>query len=470
MNFDLKSLFKSKKSPPAEDTKQAKGLPPQLESALIWAKANLLLVMLAIVSVGALGAGWWYQGEFQSAIDEEAATYAGKAAELARLQSSEVTITIPGSAPVTVNTVVTAKLVDAVKQRMGVGGSDAVAIRRNAVAHNKGSHEPVVNLRLAPKDPKRQEVHLDFFKALNERYAELLAEVNAGSPPSEEDVVIKLQRRQVRFVQSNLKKAGDAALTSEERGQLQPELVSYRLALYNEVAQTRGMYCDAESIGLPSEPPAKGDLLRLWRLQWELWIAQDIVRACEMVNVDAAIQTAPIKRLARIQFVGPVLARGESSPSGEGGEPAPEGGEAGAADDSLATAPPIDPGAPVNMSQFATSAKGWASNQLFDVFTTRVNLFVETTKIPQIANAFSKQNFIVVTDVKIRPVDPFATAAEGFVYGNDAVSELTLTLESAWLREWTGPLMPDEVRAQLNTSGMLAGSEPSSTPDSTKEN
>jgi len=34
-----------------------------------------------------------------------------------------------------------------------------------------------------------------------------------------------------------------------------------------------------------------------------------------------------------------------------------------------------------------------------------------------------------------------------------------LTIDSAWLRQWTGPLMPDPVRKQLGTSGTVQGGE-----------
>lgn len=470
MKIDLKSLFKRKSSAPVGDSAAARSLPPQVESALIWVKANSLLVILATASVAALGAGWWYQGEFQAANEAEAQSYAGKAAELTRLQNSEVTITIPGSAPITTTTVVTQLLVEKVKERMKGGGSDSTEISRDAIAHNRGAHEPVINLRLPAKDPIRQQIHLDFFKALTRHFGELLTEIDAGSPPSDEDVTVKLQRRQVRFVQSSLKKAGDATLTSEERSQLQPELISYRLGLYREAAQNHGIYCEVEAIGLPAEQPAKGDLQRLWSLQWHLWIAQDIVRACKSVNGDAKILEAPVKRITRIQFLGPVIAREGPAPAEPEGDSAPAVDAEGNPIDAPPSAPPINPSAPVNIAQFAVSSKGWATNQLYDVFSSRVSLVVETSKIPDVSNAFSKQNFIVITDVKIRPVDPFVAANEGFVYGDAPVSEITLTLESAWLRAWTGPLMPDEVRKALNTSGALIGMGQDAATEPTKEN
>lgn len=471
MKLNLKSLLKFKKSSGgAAVATPAKQLPPQVEKTLIWVKANFLLVLLATVSVAALGGGWWFQDEFRTTLAEEASTYAGKGAELARLQTGEFTITIPGSEPMTQRGVVNEALVTAVKQLMGQGGgSDSAVIRADAVARNRGAHESVVNLRIPAKSPERESVHQDFFKELGKQYDALLLEVDAGSPPSDEDVTIKLQRRQGRFAQNDLKKAADATLTTEERSQLQPVLVSHRLGLYSEVAQSKGIYCEAQDIGMPNEQPAKADFKRMWALQWQLWVAQDIVRACKSVNATNKIPDAPIKRITRVQFLGPVLG-GVVTTSDDSSSSAAESDPAASGSEGVAPGLAINPSAPVTMDQFGVSRKGWTTNQLYDVFSARVTLIVETTKIPQISNAFSKQNFIVMTDVKIRPVDPFAAANEGFIYGNQALSELTLTMESAWLREWTGPLMPDDIRKQLNTSGMLAGLGQDAATEPAKEN
>jgi hypothetical protein len=54
-------------------------------------------------------------------------------------------------------------------------------------------------------------------------------------------------------------------------------------------------------------------------------------------------------------------------------------------------------------------------------------------------------------------VDSFAAAEEGYIYGAAPVSAVSLKLETIWLREWTGPFMPDDLRSRLNTSGMLLG-------------
>lgn len=82
---------------------------------------------------------------------------------------------------------------------------------------------------------------------------------------------------------------------------------------------------------------------------------------------------------------------------------------------------------------------------------------VETAKIPLVTDAIVQQNFIAITNVRISPVDPFVAIQSGFFYGESPVSTVVLSLESIWLRQWTGPLMPDEVRLKFHTTGQVQG-------------
>jgi hypothetical protein len=80
---------------------------------------------------------------------------------------------------------------------------------------------------------------------------------------------------------------------------------------------------------------------------------------------------------------------------------------------------------------------------------------VETAQIPLLANTFSKQNFIVITDLRISQVGSFNALKTGYFYGENPVSKVVMVLESVWFRQWTGPLMPDEVRAEFGTTGQV---------------
>ena len=117
-------------------------------------------------------------------------------------------------------------------------------------------------------------------------------------------------------------------------------------------------------------------------------------------------------------------------------------------------------------TNFDVSLSGRISNALYDVVNIHINLIVETRAIPDILDAFAKQNFMNVIDLSITPADAFDAIREGYFYGGENVANLELTLDTIWLRSWTKTFMPDVVKASLgipldnkgeNTSGGLGG-------------
>jgi len=188
----------------------------------------------------------------------------------------------------------------------------------------------------------------------------------------------------------------------------------------------------------------------LWFLQWKYWIAEDVVSACSKMNQGKSILNGPVKRIISMNFLGRLKSVGAPESTGEETPPALDGGAV-----QPISGVPIDSNAIVSMSNYGVSPRGWASNQLYDVYRTQVELVVETAQIPLLANAFSKQNFIAITDLRISQVDSFNALGMGYFYGESPVSKVVMVLESVWLRQWTGPLMPDEVRAEFGTTGQV---------------
>jgi hypothetical protein len=138
---------------------------------------------------------------------------------------------------------------------------------------------------------------------------------------------------------------------------------------------------------------------------------------------------------------------------GDGAAPPP-------APDAPATA--AAPNAPLGVPQldvtqeaardYKRSFTGRATNPIYDVRTAYVTLIVETARMPELFDALAKRNFMTVLDVTVRPADAFAAARDGFIFGKAPVSEVTMTIESVWLREWTAPFMPPEVRTALGVN------------------
>ena len=442
-----------------------------------WAKDNLLLVILGGASVAALAGGYFAADMMTASVMEEAQSKAARMSELKDLERTQVTLEVPGQAPFSANAIVNQKLLEEYQSRMDTLRKDSAQVREFAVQRNRGTHQPFMSLRLQKGDPALEQIHLDFFDAASAAYAKLLSQSRIGSVPDEAEVQAFLVRRKEQFIASDLKKGQNEQLNAQEAEALSRELGNARLQSYNEAARDFAMYADPETLRVPTAPFKKDSpevvLPSLWRQQWEFWVLSDILAAFAKVNgPDANVQAAAVKRIDEVRFVGPIGAGGAAPAGGDG---AAQAGDASAGDGSMGdgtmgdgsmaggmgmTGTPIDPAMPVTLDNFAASFTGRRSNQLYDVFATDVTFVCETARIPQVFDALAQQNFITITMASIRPEDPFEAAEEGYIYGPAHVSLVRLRLESVWLREGTGPLMPDPVRKRLGTSGTLAGAAP----------
>ncbi len=466
LKLDLNSLFKRKAKNPEQEDFQASPSEQsrKAKKVLVFVKSNLLVFSVSATSITAFVFAVIFSSDFHIENEAKAKEIAIKIDALAKLERTAVSITIPGNDPVTGTLTVNRKLVDTVKSRMEqdstIGSTAGDSVTLAAIQFNQGSHRPILSLRFKPSDEsKRRVVRLDMHENLLSRYEDLLKKCRATLPPSEEDVLVELQRAKLRFIVTELGQSIDAKRTPEQEGKLLADLTNRRLAAYQAASMNFGLYLDAQDLGAPVAPIAEAPFdaiaMNLWNMQWKYWIAEDVVLACSELNEGQPIAKAPVKRISNMTFVMPsgavVVSEGETS------QPI-EGGDAGAANNPASQGAPIDRNAIVSMSSYAFSnIKGWASNQLYDVVQTNVTLVIETSKIPLVTDAFAKKNFIAIADVRISAINPFEAIRSGYCYGPNPVSLVVLKLESAWLREWTGPLMPDSVRARLGTTGQVQG-------------
>lgn len=468
--FDLKKLRKPKIAAGIESVEiPASEISQKINKILIALKSNLLILTLAVISFSALVSSVVISSDLFGANEEVAKQIGTKIENLSKLEKTQVSIVIPGNSPVTGSVTVNRKLVELVKARMdssaSVGVSESESVTTSAIAHNKGRHKPVLSLRLGSEDDSKKRVlRLDMFSLLDARYDQLLKASGAVLPLSEEDVQIKLRGDKLRFIETDLGVQIGTKLTAEQTARLFSNLTNRRLKAYSESAMESGLYMSKNDLGAPKEAlpdaPYEKLVLELWNLQWKYWIAEDIIYACLAVNKDQPIATAPVKRVSQMRFRFPGISADQSAsePSQAGFQFDPIDQDAAPVEPLDTTGVPIDRNAAVPITNYTSSfIKGWQSNQLYDVANAGVELVVETEKIPLVINALSRQNFIVIVNVSIFEIDPFEAVRSGYFYGERPVSRVVLRLESIWLREWTGPLMPDPVRKRLGTSGQVQG-------------
>jgi hypothetical protein len=419
----------------------------------------------------------------------DAEARAAKQSELASLEASEMTLALPNRKPVTVKGVINEYRISQYKSHLATVAKESLAARQLALEHNRKGRSPVMSMRLAKGDPAEKGLPLMVFDALAKEYASLLEREGAGAPYPEQEIVEQLLRRRSQIVDAQFGAKAESELSAEERATLEALLSAERLGRYCEAARGISIYADAASIGTPDKArrTTKAKPLDLFLMQWNYWVAEDILTALSGLNGERDVISAPVKRIlalsSSLQARGAPRAGGEGSSAGEGaatdGAPASADGapasaegaatEVGTEPATQATGQPVDPDAPLPAPDYSASLTGRISNQAFDVMLTELQLVVETDAIPLVMDALVRRNFITVLDARIRPVDSFAAAEDGYVYGADPVSLLSLRLESVWLREWTGPFMPDDLRARLGTTGLVARSASEAGNDAASE-
>ena len=279
-------------------------------------------------------------------------------------------------------------------------------------------------------------------------------------------------------------------LTEEESDQLKQQMTGERLEIYKDRAAEIGIYLsmDAARTSLPvfdrSRPPS---LVDLFSWQWTYWVMEELAGVVKSLNGDRSELQNPLKRIDSIKLIGlmelnheagtaptgrggagrgagsprsPIGGGGPRSPFGGGGPRSPIGGGHGRPSSpgsapSGGAKPPAEPAlemanAPASgATNFDVSVSGRISNQLYDVVLVELGMVVKTSAIPEVLDAFARQNFITILDLKMQPENAFEAIKEGYYYGGENVSRLQLVVETIWVRSWTRQHMPDEVRAML---------------------
>lgn len=281
-------------------------------------------------------------------------------------------------------------------------------------------------------------------------YEQLLADLNATTPPDSQSVLDQLNDTAARLREREAAQSGAAELDPEELEIMTRELTAQRVSLYARPAQEHSIYMSLEQFpeGTPfrvapsfprqasSEAPDHAWTF-LW--QYDYWLAQDLIGFLKIANTRnntlLPIVDAPIKRVLEINGKPLNIDRLGGRDEFAGGlDPGP------------------DPSAQVFDPRHFASPSGreadWL-NQLYDIRRVKMSLVVDSARIPKILDATAQQNLITVVDLDISPVDVWGDLERGYYYGQDHVVRLDLDLELIYLRAWTAPLMPDIVSQEL---------------------
>ena len=354
--------------------------------------------------------------------------------------------------------------------------ADAQGIYQSAVDRNRagrGVSQDIAEYLPKPKNEAARDVNLlreNALPLLIKKRDALITLMKMSGPSKSDEALDRVQRAETEHLTGVLMKKQRSEVTDpKELAELNARLVDTRLALITENAAGIEVYlrpgailwrdklASAKDGDSKAAPAVEFALAQLFQFQWDMWVVEDVLKAIRQVNSksDASgkqtplgVVQAPVKCINRL-LVTPIAGL------------VPADAAAGATPDASAEAPAgeaIDPKADV-APDFAASINGLRTNQLFDVRDATLVVVCETTAVPKLVNALSAQNFITVTGLSLVPADTFAAARQGYAFGSQPCSEVTLKLQSVWLRDWTTESMPKGMMTAIKTAGKPAPPE-----------
>jgi len=439
------------------------------QQILAWIKTNIVIVVLFVACLGAgiglpMFAASWSE-EVQQSLDKRTQTFS----EIDNLFKSRVTPPSGGSPK---QVVINSELVEQYREISNMLRDDAQRVVAQAKQHNQKEYRAMFPELFAEEVTRSQLETLpqQFYTQLQKKYRSLLTTLRAGSPLPTEAMVQTLEESRTRFMENKLSKPKVAPLTNEQHQQLERFMTDRRMGILRGRAEEIGVYLNEETLDIPAfEEKNRPNVGTLFTWQWRYWAVADVLAAVAEMNGGQSELTSPIKRITLIQVVGlPTITEGKksertnTSPQINERPSAPKrgGGAMGMGGDvsknppkkDKPTKPQRDKGNNNSIQKDNGPVNSFTKREkstLFDTVQVRLRMVVSTIRIPTILDTFSQNNFATVIDIDLKPVNKFTSLENGFDYGAEPVSELTVVLETAWLRSWTVEVMPESVRTAL---------------------
>ena len=420
-----------------------------MKPVLDWIRTNIFTVVFGVVMITAVIAVPMLAGSLNRGVQEAMDKRARTLRDLDQLGKTQIVV-----AGETHQTLINQQLLDRYRTLMSDVGRDAGELYAAAEERNRRERGVLLD-EMFPEPPPRERETLpsDFHQRVIEAHDDLLESIRAGAPPSVEEVQDLMERRRAQFISRDLQKEPSDSLTTEEQRQLTEALTRARLNLYTELAESIGVYATPDELALPTlAQQDQPTMTELFDWQWRYWICDDVLSAIGAANADSSnVIMAPVKRVLGLSFQAPVPPGGAGPGRGGGGGAASAMGMGGGRGGAAAGGPapqPIDPARDIPRS-YEISFTGRATNPVYDVRNVRLDVIVDTERLPELMDALARQNFMTVLDLDLRSVDAYEAIQQGYVYGASPVSEVSLEIETIWFRSWTSEFMPDEVRRAL---------------------
>lgn len=428
-----------------------------------WIKSNPVTVISILVMVLAGASFFWPTRSGSKAFKLDLEKSAGKMNDLNRIKTfrAEIPPERPDDDPTDVRLVVNPAAIERVGQIYDVIGAQYTSVFDRLVQFNRRD-DRLMHPGLFPRPTSLSAVS-DARLEHAEHYLQLCRLLRAGRPVPKKEMEDTVRRVSEDHA-SRAAAAGDRSSGGNSRA-LDREKRNALMKLLQRRANGVQIYAsepvpnpdDSRKLVLTSTSFTIGEwvngkqkptMFELWEAQMMLWIQQDIVKAIAEINhaddPTRNVTDSPVKRIMRTSTRPGIYIRilnrggyvGINPDSGHDAEEPERGGRSRTA-----------AVGPRNTSDFTYTFTGRQSNDLYDVINVDLNLVVDSERIPEVIEALTSVNFVTVLQVNVTDVDEVKHMADGYFYGDRNVVQLSLVLETIWLRRWTaGHDSRDEAR------------------------
>ena len=215
---------------------------------LTWVKANLFIVVFGAIMIIVPVLMWFVAGSMNDDVRTEVAKRASLIQDMDRHRQVLVSMVnpVPGNEPISDSVVLNPRLLDRFRATTGIIRGDAERIREEAVQFNRKQRGVLVpDLFPAPPEHRLETLPLEMHRTLDAAYQQLLDEVQAGSPPSPNEVSENIEAARERLTTQLLVED----MTPEDEAWLAEQLANTRLSQYADAAAAIGIYASSCSNG-----------------------------------------------------------------------------------------------------------------------------------------------------------------------------------------------------------------------------
>ncbi|RNC82501.1 MAG: hypothetical protein ED559_12185 [Phycisphaera sp.] len=441
---------------------------------LSWLKSNIVIVILAILTIVPLPVAWYLSSGMNKSLREDRQSEAQKA--LRDINGATVSYALPtlsvDEPPIEDSSPPNSVKTQFYKAEREKREAIISKVKERAVEFNsKGRSVLLDGLFPEPASLASGQLLQPQFAEMviatggdesTSAYDRLFDRLRINEPVDTETLREQLAARKAALMNQLAPGTAEGEMDEATREQIKQQLVEQRLGTYETHARDTSFYANADILPgsvLRVAPLAQPSLSDCFNWQFNYWVIEDVLGALVSANdsfdstgVGGSVLDGVVKQVESIEFA-PLVTIAASQGSNTFEETGYVGGDA----EARARADRLNqvdrnfgsrPGGGFVESGTITG-RSTEESGLYDVVPVTVTMIASYEKLPKLFDAVASHNFMTVLDADIYAVDQWEQIEQGFYAGTDYIVRVEMTIETLWLRNWTKEFMPTAVREQL---------------------